>query len=68
MNKLKKKSKGRPKYVPDTRILRQLYIKVRNKELTNAEAWEIAGCKHSLWFELKKKYENLEVNKNVKSN
>lgn len=62
MDKLKKKSKGRPQYVPDAKQLRQLFIKVKNKEITNQQAWTLAGCKHSKWFELKKKYENLEVN------
>ena len=62
MEKLKnKKSKGRPQFVPDTKQLRQLFIKVKNKELTNEQAWMLAGCKHSKWFQLKKKYDKLEV-------
>lgn len=62
MEKLKnKKSKGRPKFVLDTKQLRQLYVKVKNKELTNEQAWTLAGCKHSLWYKLKKKFDKLEV-------
>lgn len=53
-----KKSKiGRPQYIPDLQLLKELYKKIDNNEITNADAWRIAGCGKTKWFELKKKME-----------
>ena len=62
--KIKKSNKGvgRPKYQPNIEQLQELYKKVRNKEITNEirlADWH--GIHKTLWFELKKKYETLEV-------
>lgn len=45
MKNLKNKRIGRPKYIADEELLKKLYIKIKNKELTNAKAWQIAGCR-----------------------
>lgn len=37
-----KKSVGRPPYIENMTKLRELYLKVENKELTNEKAWNIA--------------------------
>lgn len=37
-----KKSVGRPPYIENMTRLRELYLKVKNKKLTNQEAWSIA--------------------------
>lgn len=45
MKKSKNKKVGRPNYIADEELLKNLYIKIRNKELTNTKAWQIAGCR-----------------------
>lgn len=48
MENLKNKRIGRPKYIADEELLKKLYIKIKNKELTNTKAWQIAGCRKNL--------------------
>lgn len=61
MEKLKNSKIGRPKYQPNIKQLQKLYRQVANKTITNEEAWILAHCKKTKWYQLKKKYENLEV-------
>lgn len=56
------KRKGRPQYIPNPIQLKELYQKIDNKELTNEEAWKIAGCKKTIWYNLKRKYHKMEEN------
>lgn len=51
-----KKSKGRPAYVPNICQLKELYKKIDDGELTNEQGWQIAGCKKTIWYEMKRKY------------
>lgn len=60
--KINKKSKGRPKYKPNIKQLKELYSQVADKTITNEEAWRQAGIHKTLWYKLKKEYNNLEVN------
>lgn len=53
---------GRPTYFIDICMLRQLYKKIDNKEISNIEGWKIAKCGKTKWYELKKKYYKLENN------
>ncbi len=48
---------GRPAYQPDEQLLKELYKRIENKELKNTEAWRIAGCGKTKWYEIKKKLE-----------
>lgn len=59
--KLKNKKVGRPKYKPNLDQLQELFTQVAEKTITNEEGWKLAKCKKTKWFELKKKYEKLEV-------
>jgi len=60
---LKIKKVGRPAYIPNKKQLKELYKKIDNKELTNEDGWKIAGCKKTIWYQLKKEYYNeLEAN------
>lgn len=61
MEKLKNKKVGRPKYQPNIEQLQDLFKQVADKTITNEEGWLLAKCKKTKWFELKKKYEKLEV-------
>ncbi len=45
MQDLKNRKVGRPKYISDEELLKKLYVKIKNKELTNTNAWQIAGCR-----------------------
>lgn len=56
-----KKSKGRPKYQPNFKQLKELYSQVADKTITNEEAWQQAGIHKTLWYKLKKEYNNLEA-------
>lgn len=56
-----KKSKGRPKYQPNIKQLKCLFKQVSDKTITNEEAWRQAGIHKTLWYKLKKEYNNLEV-------
>lgn len=40
--KLKKSKIGRKPYIANKNLLKELFIKIENKEITNAEAWTIA--------------------------
>ncbi len=60
MQKLKNKKVGRPKYVADLGLLRKLYKEVKENKITNEEAWNIAKCKKTLWYKMKKVYQNME--------
>ena len=42
MEKLKNKKVGRKPYIADTKLLKNLYIKIANKEITNEQGWKIA--------------------------
>lgn len=57
MKNLKNRKLGRKPYIPNEQLLKELYIKISNKELKNSEAWRIAGCGKTKWYELKKKLE-----------
>lgn len=49
-NKNIKKSKiGRKPYVADTKLLKELYIKIKNKEITNEERLEIGSVVRKLY-------------------
>ena len=62
--KLKNKKVGRPKYVANLDLLQRLYKQVAEKTITNEEAWHIAKCKKTLWYKMKKLYnEELKENK-----
>ncbi len=61
-NKNIKKSKGRPKYQPNIGQLKDLFKQVTDKTITNEEAWRIAHCGKTKWYQLKKLYNNMEVN------
>ena len=61
-NKNIKKSKGRPQYTPNIEQLKKLYKQVADKRITNEEAWLQAGIHKTKWYELKRKYNKLEVN------
>ena len=56
-----KKSKGRPKFEPNVKQLKDLYKQVADKTITNEEGWKIAHCGKTKWYELKKLYSNLEA-------
>ncbi len=60
-NKNIKKSKGRPKFEPNVKQLKDLYKQVADKTITNEEGWKIAHCGKTKWYELKKLYSNLEA-------
>lgn len=55
--KTNKRSKGRPQYIPDFEQLKKLYKQVKDKTITNEEAWNLAKCHKTKWYELKKKFE-----------
>lgn len=60
--KINKKLKGRPAYIPNIKQLKELYSQVADKTITNEEAWRQAGIHKTLWYELKRKYnDNLEA-------
>ena len=61
MEKVRTRGVGRPQYVPNIKQLKQLYIRIDNKEISNTEAWSIAKCGKTKWYELKKKYGIMEV-------
>ena len=58
MKNLKNKNNkmGRPCYIEDITLLKQLFKKVNNGELTNEKAWKLAKCGKTKWYQLKKKY------------
>lgn len=58
---IKIKKIGRPKYQPNIEQLQELFKQVMEKTITNEQGWILAKCKKTKWFELKKKYEKLEV-------
>lgn len=60
-NKNIKKSKGRPKFEPNVKQLKDLYKQVADKTISNEEGWKIAHCGKTKWYELKKLYSNLEA-------
>ena len=65
MKNLKLKNKiGRPKYIPDNALLKELFEKVDKKSLTNSEAWHIAGCGKTKWYELKRRLRTNEKARN----
>ena len=45
MEKLKNKKIGRKAYIADTKLLKELYVKIANKEITNEQGWRIAKCR-----------------------
>lgn len=47
--KLKKSKIGRKPYIADVKMLQELYIKIRNKELTNEERLEISSVVRKLY-------------------
>ncbi len=53
---LKNNKIGRPKFIANVQQLHNLYKKIENKELTNEEAWNIAKCGKTKWYELKNLY------------
>lgn len=57
MEKLKNKKVGRPKYQPNIKELQRLYAEIRKGTMTNEQAWILAKCKKTKWFELKRKYQ-----------
>ena len=59
--KLKKNKIGRPKYQPNIEQLKKLYAEIKKGSITNEKACQKANCHKTKWFELKKKYDNLEV-------
>lgn len=59
--KLKKSKIGRPKYQPQIEQLQELYRQVAEKTITNEQGWILAKCKKTKWYQLKKKYEKMEV-------
>lgn len=61
MEKLKIKKIGRPKYQPNIEQLQELFKQVAEKTITNEEGWILAKCKKTKWFELKRKYNKIEV-------
>lgn len=56
-----KRLKGRPKFEPKIEELKELFKQVENKTMTNEEAWKLAKCHKTKWYELKKKFK-LEAN------
>ena len=64
-NKKLKKSKrgvGRPKYEPNIEQLQELYSEIRKGNITNEiRMADEFGIHKTKWFELKKKYEKMEV-------
>lgn len=40
MEKLRNKKIGRKPYIADTKLLKELYVKIANKEITNEERLE----------------------------
>ena len=65
MENLKNKTVGRPKYQPQMEKLQELYRKGAEKTITNEQGWHIARCGKTKWYQLKKKYEKMEVKSNV---
>ena len=63
MKKLKNKKMGRPKYVVDFKLLQKLFKEVKENKMTNEQAWIIAKCKKTLWYKMKKLYNDMEVQK-----
>lgn len=55
--KINKRSKGRPQYIPNIEQLKVLIKQVTDKTITNEEAWKLAKCHKTKWYELKKKFE-----------
>ncbi len=64
MNKLKNKKIGRPEYKPNIKQLKKLYDEIRKGNITNEQAWNKAKCHKTLWYKLKRRYNNLEVSNN----
>lgn len=60
MEKLKNKKVGRPQYIVNLKLLQKLYKQVEENKLTNEQAWNIAKCKKTLWYKMKKVYQNME--------
>ena len=60
-NKNIKKSKGRPKFEPNVKQLKDLYKQVADKTITNEQGWRIAHCGKTKWYELKRLYNEQEV-------
>lgn len=58
---LKNKKVGRPKYQPNIEQLQNLFKQVAEKTITNEQGWILAKCKKTKWFELKRKYNKIEV-------
>ena len=56
MEKLKNNRVGRPKYILNLDLLQKLYNQVEENKITNEEAWNIAKCKKTLWYKMKKLY------------
>lgn len=62
-NKNIKKSKGRPKFEPNVKELKNLFLQVAAKTITNEERLEYSTvAKKTKWFELKKLYYGKGVN------
>lgn len=60
-NEKLKRSVGRPQYVVDIEQLQELFKQVEDKTITNEQGWLLAKCKKTKWFELKRKYNKIEV-------
>lgn len=58
---LKNKKVGRPKYQPNIEQLQNLFKQVAEKTIKNEQGWILAKCKKTKWFELKRKYNKIEV-------
>lgn len=66
MEKLKNKKIGRPKYEPNIEQLQELYSEIRKGNITNEmRLADKLGIHKTLWYQLKRKYEKMEVKLNV---
>lgn len=54
MEKLKNKKVGRKPYIADTKLLKDLYIKIANKEITNEQGWKIARLQKNIMVQAEK--------------
>lgn len=55
MEKLKNKKVGRKPYIADTKLLKDLYIKIANKEITNEQGWKIARLQKNIMVQDEKR-------------
>ncbi len=54
---MENKKRGRPMYKIDVKLLNELIKKVNNKEISNKEAYYMAKCGKTKWFQIKKMME-----------